>query len=125
MTVFSPSFANRMVHGQMVVHFQRYKLRPKVKAGNHYAISPRSKRPDRRSEPSIGRYLVKSVDLVRLNEISQNDAQAAGFVDTRELRTAVAAWHKVEADDLKPDTYLWRIEWEIIQREDDFRDVAA
>lgn len=113
--IVSRRAANRMVKGQLTVIFKPEKERPRVEQGKHYPIQPRNKTGKGQPDPSIGRFRVKSSTLVRYAEITQNDAQAAGFSTRLDLHRYLEA--KLEGP--FPDTTLfWRVEWEIIQVED-------
>lgn len=112
--IVSRRAATRMVRGQLTVIFKPEKERPKVKTGQHYPIQPRAFSGKGQPDPSIGRFRVKSSTLVPYGEITQNDAQAAGFVNRLELHRYLER----KMDGQFPDsTLFWRVEWEIIQVE--------
>lgn len=106
--------ARRMVRGQLTVTFQIERNRPKVQSGRTYAINPRSMTGKGRPDPSIGRFRVKSVTLVRWSEITQDDAHAAGFVNRWELHKHLEKKMEGQFGDAQ---LFWRVEWQIIQVE--------
>jgi hypothetical protein len=115
--IFGGRFAQEMIRGQRVVYFQPQAKRPRVKVGEHYPIQPRNPvDPKGRPRPSIGRFLVKSVQPVQVKEISNLDAQAADYSNILDLERALA--RRADTPKIDPDAWYWRIEWEIIQRED-------
>lgn len=113
--IVSRRAAQRMVRGQLTVIFKPEKDRPRVLIGKNYPIQPRSMAGDGRPDASIGRFRVKGSTLVRFSEVTQDDAHAAGFTGRGELRQYLEGKLGGRFED---STLFWRVEWEIIQRED-------
>ena len=120
---FPPRFARDGVRGNVALWFQPYVKgeRPKVESCQNYLIQPLHK-GETKPRRAIGTIRVTSCIVVALGDVTQDEAQAAGYSDKFGLRRRME--HKInDGHELPDDTALWRIEWVVIQ--DDSRSAVA
>ncbi len=111
--IFERDQARRMVRRNVDLKFQE--KQPKVKAGQHYPIQPKAFRGGQRPDPPIGRFRVKSTSVVSYGDITQEEAQRAGYISKDEM---TERWTRKRGAKPSDRLQVWRIEWEIIQVED-------
>lgn len=115
---FPPDFAARVIRGDIIMHFQRWEKgkQPDVVSHERYLIQPYVK-DEKKPRTALGSILIKQCVLVDIDDITQDDAQAAGYTDKLHLRQT---WEKRLNDgkELPKYTCLWRIDWRVIERAD-------
>jgi hypothetical protein len=114
---FPPHFALKVIRGDIALHFQKWVRgeTPDIESHQSYLIQPGEK--GEKPGPSLGIIRVTSCVLVDIDDISQDDAQAAGYADKWALRKRFEGILN-DGKELPKHTCLWRIEWKVIQRAD-------